>query len=143
MHHILEVVCQEHQVLSEIGIVVLLENGEQASDEMGTVQYHLFLRSDEAVHESVIFEVLQGIQGHKSEDQRQLVQIPRQRVHLVLGLDVAHKLQAHSQIFHEITKHFIGLVLLLLLDSHLLLAELWTILSSWLSLRIVQILLLV
>jgi hypothetical protein len=43
MDHVLEVAGEEHQVLSEVDVVVLFENRKEASDEMGSIKQHLFL----------------------------------------------------------------------------------------------------
>lgn len=43
MDHVLEVAGEEHQVLSEVDVVVLFENREEARDEVRSIKQHLLL----------------------------------------------------------------------------------------------------
>jgi hypothetical protein len=91
VNQVLEVVCQEHQVLPEVRIVVLLEDGKQTGDEVRAIQDNIFL-SDQRVDKSVIGQILQGVQRDDGHQEGQLVQVTGERVDLVLWLDVADEL---------------------------------------------------
>ena len=55
MNHVFEVVGQEHEVLSEVRSVILLEQRQQPRDEVRPIKNHVFL-GDKTVNVSVIVE---------------------------------------------------------------------------------------
>lgn len=102
--------------------MVLLEECQQTSDEVWPVK-DLVLPSDQAVNVGVILEGLQGVQRHKREDKWHLLEITCERVDLVLGLDLAHELQAERQILEKISKGLVCFVFFLLFKGQLLLGK--------------------
>ena len=88
---ILDVVGKEHQVFHEVGVVILPEDCEHTSDEMGTIEYNFFLASNHTVQECIIVNILERMQGHQRENQRKMMKIARQGIHFCLRLDKTHK----------------------------------------------------
>jgi len=142
MYSILEIVAQEHKVFHEVGVVVLFEDGEQARDEVGAIEHHFSLASDQTVQEGVIVHILERIQSHQGEDQGQLMEVTSQRVDLALWLDEADELQTLGEVFHEVTKDLVCFFFLLLFDGGLLLVEPRALVSHSLA-RTIELLLLV
>ena len=101
--HVLEVVCEEHQVAPEIGIVVLLEDRQQAGDEVRSVDDHFFPGPDQTEDGGVVAKVLESVERHEAEDERHVMQVTRQIVHLILRFDVAHELEANRHILHKLS----------------------------------------
>jgi hypothetical protein len=58
---------------------------------MGPIQHHVFFAL-ERVGEGVIVEVLQGVQRHNAHQDREVMQVPRQGINFVQGLDVPNEL---------------------------------------------------
>lgn len=102
--------------------MVLLKQCQQTHDEVRSIK-DLIFPGDQAVNVGVVLEGLQGLQSYKRENQRHLVEIPRQRVDLVLRLDLANELETACQVLQELSEGLVCLIFLLLFERELLLGE--------------------
>ena len=102
--------------------MVLLEQRQETRDEVWPVE-DLVLPGDQAVNVGVVLEGLQGVHSHKREDKWHLLEIAGERIDLVLGLDLAHELEAERQILEKISERLVCFVFFLLFKGQLLLGE--------------------
>ena len=82
------------------------------------------------------------MQSHKRKDQGHLMEVSGQRIHFVLGFDLAHELKTKREIFQHLPQLVVGLRLLLLFERDLLLSKLWEVVIS-IPLLLIELILLI
>lgn len=106
MDYILEIVREEHQISTEIGVVVLLEDRQQAGNEMRPIDDHFLPCPHQTEDRRVVPKVLERVERHEAEDERHVMEVSCQIVHLILRFDVADELEANCHFLHKLSQDF-------------------------------------